>query len=147
MIAWEIRLWQLTSYFLFIIVKLKNFMHKGEQVLATWTISKKQCFILCLPERIWKYPSRLDSSDCIIEKWIFSRTGVQSVLPTAPTVNAAFKRERRVLIQMVVLIVIYLIFWMPFWTLYTWVFACIEIYYKHNGPETTVRVDGYYGDN
>ena len=32
---------------------------------------------------------------------------------------------------MVVLIVIYLLFWMPFWTLYTWFFACIEIYYKH----------------
>ena len=36
---------------------------------------------------------------------------------------------------------------MPFWTLYTWVFACIEIYYKHNGPEMTVRKYDYYEDN
>ena len=36
---------------------------------------------------------------------------------------------------------------MPFWTLYTWVFACIEIYYKHNGPEKTVRENGHYEHN
>ena len=67
----------------------------------------------------------------VINIKLLFRTGVQNVLPTAPTVNAAFKREKRVLIQMVVLVVIYILFWMPFWTLYTWVFACNEIYWKH----------------
>ena len=59
------------------------------------------------------------------------RTGAQVVLPTASVVSAAFKRERRVLVQMVVLVLVYVICWMPFWILYTWFWACNHIHWMH----------------
>ena len=59
------------------------------------------------------------------------RTGAQVVLPTASVVSAAFKRERRVLVQMVVLVLVYVICWMPFWILYTWIWACNHMYWRH----------------
>ena len=63
------------------------------------------------------------------------RTGAQVVLPTASVVSAAFKRERRVLVQMVVLVLVYVICWMPFWILYTWFWACNHIHWMHMSSE------------
>lgn len=65
------------------------------------------------------------------------RTGVPTVLPTASVVSATFKRERRVLIQMAVLVLVYLVCWVPFWTLYTVFPACANAYWHHGiFPET-----------
>ena len=77
---------------------------------------------------------------------LLERTGVQTELPTASVVSAAFKRERRVLMQMVVLVLIYVACWMPFWTLYTWFLACFEMYWK-SGTQVTgllIYVKTYY---
>ena len=44
------------------------------------------------------------------------------------TLEVAEQRERRVLIQMSVLVLAFLIFWLPFWTLFATLHLCHFIY-------------------
>jgi hypothetical protein len=45
------------------------------------------------------------------------------------TIEVAEKRERRVLLQMSVLVMAFLVFWLPFWTYFAVVHLC-HVFYK-----------------
>ena len=47
------------------------------------------------------------------------RTGKSKLFPTPSVVSATFKRERRVLVQMVVLVLAFICCWLPFWIVYS----------------------------
>ena len=130
-ILWELHLQLWMSFSHFIVRMLANWILQEGQALAIWMKGTQQSVNRWYRLKRRVYRLRVIAVVINIRVVFIFRTGVQQVLPTATTVNAAFKRERRVLIQMVVLVVIYILFWMPFWTLYTWVFACFEIYWKH----------------
>ena len=58
------------------------------------------------------------------------RTGQSKLLPTSSVVSATFKREKKVLIQMAVLVLGFIFCWLPFWILFSAFQICISQGYQ-----------------
>ena len=61
---------------------------------------------------------------------ILHRTGQSKLLPTSSVVSATFKREKKVLIQMAVLVLGFIFCWLPFWILFSAFQICISQGYQ-----------------